>query len=832
MNSPFFFWTMKTNHKTQACVLAILLTLGTQLPFFSLAAYSKFAPGAAVTIGEFVYEDDLTPSFDDCLLTVKNPAGTTVVNAVIMTENADGWHYHTFTPASTSGIWPAVMVCGSGADTVKADKTFEVGLTEVDNDGIAADVWSYGTRTMTSFGSLVSDIWSAGTRSLTTIGSLAADIWSDGFAPTRRLTNGTLTGGGTLSTESFVTTAVDSAESDIIAEVIESQNLINALNDISAADVWAAGTRTLTGSVTVTGDVTLSAAARQAIWDTATSGLTTNGSVGKQVVDNLNATVSSRGTSNLTAADVWAAATRTLTDYSTSSIATAVWANGARTLTNYGNDITAQQVWDVLTTSLNTADSIGSLLATNVDGQISEVLAEVIESQSLINALNDITAAEVWAAGTRTLTGSVTVTGDVTLSAAARQAIWDTATSGLTTSGSVGKQIVDNLNATVSSRGTSNLTAADVWAAGTRTLTDYSTSSIATAVWANAARTLTNYGNDITAQQVWDVLSSSLTTIGSIGAQVATNLDAAVTTRASLTAQQDGWKVMMSDVDRQMATKLYRAKVTVLDYQSSPAASFTVPSITVYDADRNAAVSGAAMTSIATGVYEYTYTIAGGAAQGLWESVVTTQVESGKTVTTNDYWEVTSSPAQVLINSVSDVIVPGIAANITITNEGLTGYEYDYEWCVVTDATNPCGGGNDTYHATAAKFLNPGEDFNTILTATVTTPGNYLFKLVVYFGNDNSRASRTFTAESGVTPPPPPPGGGGGGGGGSTTPPATVACEGSDLNGDDQVNSIDFSILLAFWKTEAPFLNKCVDINVDSQVDSVDFSILLYEWGR
>lgn len=803
-----------------AIIFIVIFLAGLTIPDFSFAQYSKFAPGTSITIGEFVYEDDLTPSTDNCTLTVKTPAGVTEVNAVTMSENADGWHYHTFTPTSVTGIWPAVMTCDDGAgDIVKADKTFEIGLNAVDNAGIAGSVWDYGTRTLTSFGSLVSDIWGAGTRTMTSIGSLAADIWNDGFAPTRRLTDGDLTGGGTLSTETFVTTAIDTSTSGIIDEVIENRTLIESLNNISAADVWSAGTRTLTG------DVTVSAASRQAIWDTAVADLSTSGSIGKLVADNLDAAVSTRGTSNLTAADVWASATRTLSDYSTTSIATAVWANAGRTLTNYGNDITAVEVWDVLTSTINTADSIGSLLTTNIDGSISEVLTEIIEAQGLISALSTVSAADIWAYSGRSLDT------DVNLSSASQLEIWEVGTASLTQAGSVGKLIADNLNATISSRGTSNLTAADVWNAGSRSLTDYSTSSIATAVWANAARTLTNYGNDITAAEVWDVLSSSLTTIDSIGEQLATNMDVAVSTRASLTAQQSGWTIIMSDVDRQMATKVYRAKISTLNYQSQPTASFAAPTITIYDADRNQVVTDASMTSLSTGVYEYTYTIAGGAEQGLWESVVSTQVESGKTLTTNDYWEVTSSPAQVLINEISDLTIPSIAANITITNEGLSGYEYQYEWCVVDDASNPCGGGNDTYHATAAKFINPGEDFNTTLTATVPDEGSYLFKLVVYFGNDNSKASRTFTAESGgVTPPTS--GGGGGGGGSVVTPPVTRTCNGADFNGDSLVNSVDFSILLAFWKTTSPFKNPCADINSDSQVDSVDFSILLYQWGK
>ncbi|RKZ99091.1 MAG: hypothetical protein DRQ46_00245 [Gammaproteobacteria bacterium] len=46
----------------------------------------------------------------------------------------------------------------------------------------AADVWAVGSRTLTSFGTLVVDVtsavWSAGTRTLTGVGTLVADIWA------------------------------------------------------------------------------------------------------------------------------------------------------------------------------------------------------------------------------------------------------------------------------------------------------------------------------------------------------------------------------------------------------------------------------------------------------------------------------------------------------------------------------------------------------------------------------------------------------------------------------------------------------------------------------
>jgi hypothetical protein len=285
------------------------------------------------------------------------------------------------------------------------------------------------------------------------------------------------------------------------------------LNNISAADVWSYGSRSLSGNVNI------SSTSVDDIWNKAASGLTTSGSIGKRLVDNIDAAISTRGTSNLTAADVWSSATRSLTDYSTSSIASAVWSNGARTLTNYGNDITAADVWNVLSSSVTTTGSIGKQLKDNIDIAMSDVLAEVQNNGALISALNDVSAADVWAYGARTLTG------DVDISTSSVDAIWDTASSSLTASGSIGKLVVDNLDAQISTRGTSNLTAADVWSSATRTLTDYSSSSLASAVWSSGTRTLTNNGNDITAADVWNVLSSSLTTVGSIGKQLKDNVD-------------------------------------------------------------------------------------------------------------------------------------------------------------------------------------------------------------------------------------------------------------------------------------------------------------------
>lgn len=82
----------------------------------------------------------------------------------------------------------------------------------------AADVWAAGTRTLTSFGTLIADIWAYATRTLSSFGSLVSDIWANG---TRTITGGT------------VTTNSDKTGYSISG----AKTTLDALNDISTAQV-------------------------------------------------------------------------------------------------------------------------------------------------------------------------------------------------------------------------------------------------------------------------------------------------------------------------------------------------------------------------------------------------------------------------------------------------------------------------------------------------------------------------------------------------------------------------------------------------------------------
>lgn len=58
----------------------------------------------------------------------------------------------------------------------------------------------------------------------------------------------------------------------------------------------------------------------------------------------------------------------------------------------------------------------------------------------------------------------------------------------------------------------------------------------------------------------------------------------------------------------------------------------------------------------------------------------------------------------------------------------------------------------------------------------------------------------------------------------------SIVSKSADLNKDNRVNIIDFSILLYWWGTTASKGLEVGDINNDNKVNIVDFSILLFQW--
>lgn len=362
-------------------------------------------------------------------------------------------------------------------------------------------------------------------------------------------------------------------------------------------------------------------------------------------------------------------------------------------------------------------------------------------------------------------------------------------------------------------------------------------------IWSFSGRTLTSFGTLAadTASAVWTSVTRTLTGAGLNSGSLATE-SYINTATSTLTAEiAKDWTVTLSDFGETTVNTAYKAKLEVLNYATIPTDAASLPTVVITDPVGTVQVPAGVMTKDSNGKYSYSYSIGGSAIGGVWETVVSVVI-NGETVRLNDYWSLSSSPADVQILDIPDKIIPTITATVRIDNMGTSGSDFYYVYCIVSSADNLCGGNDDIDSGSDTAYINAGGFINlSLMLDDVPSAGTYWFKVRARALAETNWAASTeqFIAESGTPPPPPPPPPDGGGGGGGAVPPGPVvptptapSCNGADFNADTKVNSVDFSILLAFWQNRPPFRNPCVDINKDNRVNSIDFSILLYQWQR
>lgn len=237
-----------------------------------------------------------------------------------------------------------------------------------------------------------------------------------------------------------------------------------------------------------------------AVWDRLTSALSTASSIGKLLVDNVNATISSRASQTsvdavddfvdtevaaiLAAVDTEVGAIKAKTDNlpaapaatsdipTAAAVADAVWdealaghagaGSAGEALSAAG---TAGDPWTTSLPGAYGAGTAGKILGDNLNATVSSRA-----SQTSVDTVDDFLDTEIAAikAKTDNLPASPAATSDIPSAATIAAAVWDYLTSAATTVGSLGKLIVDNLNATVSSRLASASYTAPLDAAGTR----------------------------------------------------------------------------------------------------------------------------------------------------------------------------------------------------------------------------------------------------------------------------------------------------------------------------------------------------------------------------
>lgn len=176
------------------------------------------------------------------------------------------------------------------------------------------------------------------------------------IAATAVVSSGAITTSGgavsTVTTATNVTTVNGLAANVITAASIAADAITDAkvASDVTIASVTGAvGSVTAGVTVTTNNDKTgygLSAAAVQAIWDALTSALTTVGSIGKLLVDNINATISSRST--VAATDIVSSGAITTSGGAVSTVTTVT------TATNLTNAPTSGDLTATMKASVNT----------------------------------------------------------------------------------------------------------------------------------------------------------------------------------------------------------------------------------------------------------------------------------------------------------------------------------------------------------------------------------------------------------------------------------------------------------------------------------------------
>ena len=790
-----------------------------ELPFYArIVGGTEYYPGDA---GQLVIQ--IKDEFNDpvtgatCTVDYYGPdASLWLDDQATLEIGSTGIYYDSFTASTTEGVYIAISTCTSGAfsdtdsHTFHTSKSVSEGVWDIDVrtltdyatssitdaiwnratssattegsfgkvlaeniddqiSGVAASVWAYSTRTLSSFGTLVSDIWSNGSRTLSTFGSLAADIWNDTYAPVRKLTSRQIGSGAEymagVSSAGLVTQVANDADQSTIQYDVDlvrqatfdfagfadsgtTLTLVDSELD-QPDDYWndyrlkimsgdnIGEERTVSDFDAGTDTITVSSAFSNAIsngdkyvlqhetrlikriWTWSSDTATFFASAAGEIWSYTSGRTLSSATN--VAADIWGATTRRLTDETLSD----------------GGSLATQSYIDTATSTLNTniiaeIDANQSLII-DLDSDVALLSATTTlildnwttyDADDIIAYIDEIETAlgnSANASTTETIFGRTKYLQEQWGTQTA-QTIFDKASSTLVT--------LEEVQSELGFNGTTTNAYDDLQLV--KTYVDDLESYIGTP---SDTATSTLFG------MVRDV-RDKLYELDTIDAK----LDIVDTIVDGIRASQIlDYTVELSDVGEVQNTKTYRAKLTVLDYEENPSNASTTPTIIIYDANRATAESGS-MTLLSTGVYEYTYLVAESDVGGLWETVVTVDLAGADDLTFNDYWEVEGAPAQVLINSVDDSTITSISADVTITNEGNVDYEYQYEWCVVNTEDNECGGGDDIDYASAAKLITVGEDWNTNLSATVNTIGDYWFKLVVYFGTESSGASRTFTA--------------------------------------------------------------------------------------
>ena len=230
------------------------------------------------------------------------------------------------------------------------------------------------------------------------------------------------------------------------------------------------------------------------------------------------------------------------------------------------------------------------------------------------------------------------------------------------------------------------------------------------------------------------------------------------TTNLIRASQQADFRIIMSDFKAIVAGNIYYSQLNSFNYEGAPTNLSAPPTITIYDALRNTIVNEAQLNYVSNGLYTYDYTTSISATGGLWESIVTCNY-SGNIVQLNDYWQISSSPADVEIIKMIDTTITTIVAETEITNMGTQASDFEYVFCIVASPNHKCGDGHDIDYQSGTRYILAGHTWNANLGLEVTNEGVYYFKLKAKALSETNWAgasemfNASFTSNAHYVPP-------------------------------------------------------------------------------
>lgn len=202
----------------------------------------------------------------------------------------------------------------------------------------------------------------------------------------------------------------------------------------------------------------------------------------------------------------------------------------------------------------------------------------------------------------------------------------------------------------------------------------------------------------------------------------------------------------ITDVHHVVGTETYKTQLVLTDLSGRLIELDTTPTVILIDPLNNTIVSSIPMDNVTNGVWDFEYITSSGSNVGNWITEVTA-VYNNETFYLYDEWTLLANPTKVEVEVIR-VCPKDVIAEITIQNEGITPYEYQYFWWTTDNAFEDFGGPTVHDMGRSAKLLQPGETFivRKTLSNIVSPQQNHYLKAKTFYG-EYSFALDTYTDE-------------------------------------------------------------------------------------